>query len=193
MNHHNLFIKIFNKLRPVERKLFHDFIIDDLLRHYEYVPMSSDVKNQQILDTVRYYKNKTTLYQRGHYGSPYHIIFPNNLGTKGYIIHNICEWIGADLDGIYYYADDAVIKLDRMDILGRGVSNIYSKKTSYKHCDSRVLLNLLESGMLILNVYSDQYLLFFKNNKGNFVGISTMNFGLTPDLDEVEEEDDEEN
>lgn len=183
-----LLLTIFNKLKPSERKLFHDFIIDDLLRHYEHVPMTSDIKNQIILDIVRPFKNKSTLYKRGNHGTPYHIIYPNNLGTKGYIISNICEWIRGDLYGIYYYADEAITKLDRLDILYRGSSSEYTKKTNNTFCDSRILLKLLETGMIILNVFSDQYILYFKNNKGKYVGISTMNFGLTIDLEEIDDD-----
>lgn len=110
---------------------------------------------------------------------PNYKILGNNPENKNLFITMICGWLVADLDVVYFYNGDNVIKLDRTEFLTKGLKTKNQRET----CDKPNINKLLNEGLLILKVFRGHYLTFFRDpNTGSYIGISSLDFGLEEDL-----------
>jgi hypothetical protein len=181
------------------RRLVLNYLLDHVREKIEHVPrIPNDLKTEIINNELYYYINMDNVlrdrdtenqyidqkYPDRRFYRPYFIKHKCQF-SRGFFLELICNWIGADLHKIYWYSNNSDTKnttiIDRYDILNRNTSSVYSQRLSTNNrffCDRKLLTKLIDTGILILEVFDgDHYIIVFRHGP-DYIGISTLDDGL---------------
>lgn len=149
-----------------------NFLRKDVMNRIKHINLPLDVKKKYVLDEVKIFNNilnEEQLFIR--FSGPYYMIY-NDLEI---LVKLIFTWIEADLNYIYYYSEGSINIIDRMDMLHKNCTTKYINKINKFMYDVKIILKLLENGLIILNIFDEaHYICFFKNQHNQYVGVSTL-------------------
>jgi hypothetical protein len=176
--------KVLSVNDDINRKKIIQFIADKLSEKYILLPIPDDLRKEFVKKEVDPYlkfvgkriKVIGDVWIQRSWHVPNQQVFPNFISAKSYILNLINNWIGGDLDNIYFFDGFDTIKIDKQDILTRNATEKSKKKW---FGGNKLFSKLIEEGMIILKVFRKHYLTFHKDKKtGKFIATSTLDTGL---------------